>query len=118
MRGKAEGAWRKWPELRKGSIALGRYGADWTLCCRSMDAGPKTGEEKERMGAQGPSRVCIYQLIGGDLYFRRHGERGFKVLVNADQGRDEGAARSDGEPRSSGEPSLRNGESELPGLKQ
>ena len=58
------------------------------------------------------------QLIGGGLYFSRHRERGFKVLVNADQGRDEGAARSDGEPRSSSEPSLRNGESELPGLKQ
>ena len=67
---------------RKDSLALGRCGADWTLCCRSMDTGQtQAGEGKERTGAQEPTRVCIYQLIGGGLYFRRHGERRFKVLV-------------------------------------
>ena len=28
------------------------------------------------------STLMIYQLIGGGLYFRSHGERRFKVLVN------------------------------------
>ena len=51
----------------------------------------------------------IYQLIGGGLYFRRHGERGFKVLVNKDQARNERATRSGAEPLCSNKPSLRNG---------
>ena len=51
----------------------------------------------------------IYQLIGGGLYFRRHGERGFKVLVNKDQARNEEATRSDAEPLRGNKPVLRNG---------
>ena len=51
----------------------------------------------------------MYQLIGGGLYFRRHGERGFKVLVNKDQARNERATQLDAEPLRSNEPSMRNG---------
>ena len=83
-KGKVEGAWRRGPEQWESSLTRGCRGAGWTSCCGRMGTGQTTGPKiGRRVGTQGASGVReLYQLIEGGLYFRSHGERRFKVLVN------------------------------------